>query len=73
MTLTRAFENLRDTGVIVPLAPRPLLHLIPSHFRLHEHCLYHRIQGHDTEHYATLHHALQDLIIQGWSTCQGQV
>ncbi|RVW62483.1 hypothetical protein CK203_063902 [Vitis vinifera] len=29
MTLTRAFEKLRDAGVIVPLAPRPLPHPIP--------------------------------------------
>ncbi|KAL6322943.1 hypothetical protein AAG906_022781 [Vitis piasezkii] len=42
MTLTRAFEKLRDAGVIVPLAPRPLPHPIPTHFRSHEHCLYHR-------------------------------
>ena len=32
MTLTRAFEKLRDAGVIVPLAPRPLPHPIPPHF-----------------------------------------
>ncbi|KAL6323498.1 hypothetical protein AAG906_039072 [Vitis piasezkii] len=43
MTLTRAFEKLRDAGMIVHLAPRPLLHLIPPHFRLHEHCSYHQI------------------------------
>ena len=62
MTLTRAFEKLRDVGVIVHLAPRPLPHSILSHFCLHEHCLYHQIQGHDTEHCAALHHAIQDLI-----------
>nr|CAN80280.1 hypothetical protein VITISV_019967 [Vitis vinifera] len=49
MTLTKAFEKLRDGGLIVPLAPRPLPHPIPPHFRSHEHCLYHQIQGHDTE------------------------
>ncbi|RVW42035.1 hypothetical protein CK203_117565 [Vitis vinifera] len=43
MTLTRAFEKLRDASMIVPLAPRPLLHLIPPHFRLHEHCSDHQI------------------------------
>ncbi|RVW77781.1 hypothetical protein CK203_063780 [Vitis vinifera] len=43
MTLIRAFEKLRDAGVIVPLAPRPLPNPIPPHFRLHEHCLYHQI------------------------------
>ncbi|KAL6318597.1 hypothetical protein AAG906_000675 [Vitis piasezkii] len=45
MTLTRAFEKLRDGGLIVPLAPCPLPHPIPPHFRSHEHCLYHRVQG----------------------------
>ncbi|XP_059589952.1 uncharacterized protein LOC104882380 [Vitis vinifera] len=65
MTLTRAFEKLRDAGVIVPLAPRPLPHPIPPHFRLHEHCLYHQIPGHDTEHCSALHHAIQDLIDSG--------
>ncbi|KAL6338138.1 hypothetical protein AAG906_012833 [Vitis piasezkii] len=65
MTLTRAFEKLRDAGLIVPLVPRPLPHPIPSHFLLHEHCLYHHIQGHDTKRCATLHHAIQDLIDSG--------
>uniref|UniRef100_F6HI05 Uncharacterized protein n=1 Tax=Vitis vinifera TaxID=29760 RepID=F6HI05_VITVI len=62
MTLIRAFEKLRDAGVIVPLAPRPLPHPIPPHFRFHEHCLYHQMQGHDTERCSALHHAIQDLI-----------
>ncbi|RVX00125.1 hypothetical protein CK203_026581 [Vitis vinifera] len=65
MTLTRAFEKLRDAGVIVPLVPRPLPHPIPPHFRSHEHCLYHQIPGHDTEHCSALHHAIQDLIDSG--------
>ncbi|KAL6342603.1 hypothetical protein AAG906_012463 [Vitis piasezkii] len=65
MTLTRAFEKLRDAGVIVPLAPRPLPHPIPPHFRSHEHCLYHQIPGHDTERCSALHHAIQDLIDLG--------
>ncbi|RVW44006.1 hypothetical protein CK203_074925 [Vitis vinifera] len=73
MTLTRAFEKLRDAGVIVPLAPRPLPHPIPPHFRSHEHCLYHQILGHDTEHCSALHHAIQDLIDSGWLTWLGQV
>ncbi|RVW57772.1 hypothetical protein CK203_117716 [Vitis vinifera] len=51
-----------DTGLIVPLAPRPLPHPIPPHFRSHEHCLYHQIQGHDTESCSTLHYAIYDLI-----------
>ena len=70
MTLTRAFEKLRDTGVIVHLAPRPLPHPIP-HFLLHEHCLYHQIQGHDTKGCAALHHAIQDLIDSGLVNLSG--
>ena len=65
MTLTRAFEKLKDGGLIVHLASCPLPHPIPPHFRSHEHCLYHRIQGHDTEHCLTRHHAIQDLINSG--------
>ena len=62
MTLTRAFENLRDTGVIVPLAPCPLPFPIPPHFRSHEHCSFHQTQGHATDYCSTLRHAIQDLI-----------
>ncbi|RVW25081.1 hypothetical protein CK203_116139 [Vitis vinifera] len=65
MTLTRALRSLRDVGVIVPLASRPLPHPIPPHFRSHEHCLYHQMQGHDTERCSALHHAIQDLIDSG--------
>ncbi|KAL6316098.1 hypothetical protein AAG906_015614 [Vitis piasezkii] len=65
MTLTRAFKKLRDAGLIVPFVPRPLPHPIPPHFHSHEHCLYHQIQGHDTERCSALHHAIQDLIDSG--------
>ncbi|RVW50144.1 hypothetical protein CK203_096894 [Vitis vinifera] len=65
MTLTRAFEKLRDAGVIIPLAPRPLPHPIPPHFRSYEHYLYHQIPGHDTERCSALHHAIHDLIDSG--------
>ena len=65
MTVTRAFEKLRDVGMIIPLTPRPLPHPVPPHFRLHEHCLYHQTQGHDTERCAALRHAIQDLIDAG--------
>ncbi|KAJ9683815.1 hypothetical protein PVL29_016354 [Vitis rotundifolia] len=71
MTLTRAFEKLRDAGLIVPLAPRPLPPSVPPHFRSHEHCLYHQIQGHDTERCSTLHHAIQDLIDSGLVNLSG--
>ncbi|KAJ9680280.1 hypothetical protein PVL29_019559 [Vitis rotundifolia] len=71
MTLTRAFEKLRDAGLIVPLEPRPLPHSVPPHFRSHEHCLYHQIQGHDTEHCSVLHHAIQELIDSGLVNLSG--
>ena len=65
MNLTRTFEKLKDASLVIPLAPRPLLHPIPSHFCLHEHCLDHKIQWHDTKHCATLHHTIHDLIDAG--------
>ncbi|KAL6333890.1 hypothetical protein AAG906_039300 [Vitis piasezkii] len=71
MTLTKAFEKLRDAGVIVHLASCPLSYPIPPHFHLHEHCLYHQIQGHDTESCATFHHAIQDLIDSGLVNLSG--
>ncbi|KAJ9705880.1 hypothetical protein PVL29_003809 [Vitis rotundifolia] len=64
-TLTRAFEKLRDAGLIVCLAPRPLSDPIPSHFRLHEHCSFHQTQGHATDYCSALYHAIQDLIDSG--------
>ncbi|RVW60408.1 hypothetical protein CK203_089900 [Vitis vinifera] len=64
MTLTRAFEKLRDAGVIVPLAPRPLPILF-LHISSMSTCLYHQIPGHDTERCSALHHAIQDLIDSG--------
>ncbi|RVW72045.1 hypothetical protein CK203_054067 [Vitis vinifera] len=62
MTLTRDFEKLKDAGLIVPLAPRPLPHPIPPHFRSHEHCSFHQTQGHVTYYCSTLRNAIQDLI-----------
>ncbi|RVW93754.1 hypothetical protein CK203_043426 [Vitis vinifera] len=50
MTLTRAFKKLRDAGVIVPLAPRPLPHPIPPHFRLD------RFRDEDLGQSAWVHH-----------------
>ncbi|KAJ9686946.1 hypothetical protein PVL29_015692 [Vitis rotundifolia] len=71
MTLTRAFEKLRDAGLIVPLAPHPLPPSIPPYFSSHEHYLYHQIQGHDTERCSALHHAIQDLIDSGLVNLSG--
>ena len=76
MTLIRAFEKLKNAGLIVPLAPPPLPHHILPHFRSHEHYLYHQIQGHDIERCVTLHHAVQDLIdsrlVNFWAKCDHQ-
>nr|CAN68646.1 hypothetical protein VITISV_029687 [Vitis vinifera] len=58
MTLTKAFENLKDAGLIVPLAPCPLPHPIPPHFCLHEHCSLHQTQGHTTDYCLSLHNAI---------------
>ncbi|RVW87033.1 hypothetical protein CK203_048351 [Vitis vinifera] len=65
-----SFEKLRDAGLTVPLALRPLPHPIPLH-SAHKHCLHHQIQGHDTEHCATLHHAIQDFIDSGLVNLSG--
>ncbi|KAL6319604.1 hypothetical protein AAG906_020681 [Vitis piasezkii] len=71
MTFTRAFEKLRDSGLIILLAPCPLPHPIPPHFHLHKHCLYHQIQGHDTKRCAALYHAIHDLIDLGLVNLSG--
>ncbi|KAL6343642.1 hypothetical protein AAG906_025007 [Vitis piasezkii] len=38
MPLDRAFEQLRATGFLVPLAPRPFPGTLPPRFRAHEFC-----------------------------------
>lgn len=45
--------------------PHALPDPIPPHFHLHEQCLYHQTQGHDTERCVALCHAIQDLIDTG--------
>ncbi|RVW32228.1 Cytochrome f [Vitis vinifera] len=49
MPLDRAFERLRSTGVLVPLAPRPLPSTLPPRFRAHEFCAFHQMAGHRTD------------------------
>ncbi|KAL6334528.1 hypothetical protein AAG906_018023 [Vitis piasezkii] len=71
MTLTRAFEKLRDLGLIFPLAPRPLPHPIPPNFRLHEHCLFHQTQGHATDYCLAIHNAIQEFIDIGLVNLSG--
>ncbi|RVW98748.1 hypothetical protein CK203_024111 [Vitis vinifera] len=65
MPLDRAFERLRATGFLVPLAPRPPPSTLPSRFRAHEFCAYHQMAGHRTDYCASLRHTIQDLIDSG--------
>nr|CAN69223.1 hypothetical protein VITISV_039898 [Vitis vinifera] len=65
MPLDRAFERLRSTGVLVPLAPRPLPSTLPLRFRAHEFCAFHQMVGHRTDYCASLRHTIQDLIDSG--------
>nr|CAN63814.1 hypothetical protein VITISV_011137 [Vitis vinifera] len=71
INLTRAFEKLKDAGLNVPLAPRPLPHPIPSYFRSHEQCSFHQTQGHATDYCSTLRNTLQDLIDAGLVNLSG--
>ena len=54
-----------EEGLIVPLPPRPPLQPTSPGFRTDLHCAYHQRAGHDTDSYAALRHAIQDLIDQG--------
>ncbi|XP_034690637.1 uncharacterized protein LOC117918240 [Vitis riparia] len=65
MPLDRAFERLRATGFLVPLAPRSLPSTLPPRFRAHEFCVFHQMAGHRTDYCASLRHAIQDLIDSG--------
>ena len=72
MTLTSAFEKLRDAGLFVLLVPCPMPNPISLLFRLHEHCLYHHNQGHYPKRCTTLHHAIHNLINVGAVSLFGQ-
>ncbi|RVW96989.1 hypothetical protein CK203_032300 [Vitis vinifera] len=65
MPLDRAFERLRSTGVLVPLASRPLPSTLPPRFHAHEFCAFHQMAGHRTDYCASLRHTIQDLIDSG--------
>ena len=65
MPLDRAFERLRSTGFLVPLAPRPLPSTLPPRFRAHEFCAFHHMAGHRIDYCASLRHTIQDLIDSG--------
>ncbi|KAL6332561.1 hypothetical protein AAG906_008981 [Vitis piasezkii] len=65
MPLDRAFERLRATSFLVPLAPRPPPSTLPPRFRAHEFCAFHQMAGHRTDYCASLRHTIQDLIDSG--------
>ena len=65
MPLDRAFELLRATGFLVPLAPRLRRSTLSSHFRAHEFCVFHQRAGHRTDYCTSLRHTVQDLIDSG--------
>ncbi|RVW28175.1 hypothetical protein CK203_116878 [Vitis vinifera] len=65
MPLDRAFERLKATGFLVPLAPRPPPSTLPPRFRAHEFCAFHQMAGHRTDYCASLRHTIQDLIDSG--------
>ena len=65
MHLDRAFERLRVTSFLVPLAPRPPPSTLPPRFRAHEFCAFHQMVGHRTDYCASLRHTIQDLIDSG--------
>nr|CAN77280.1 hypothetical protein VITISV_018407 [Vitis vinifera] len=58
MPLDRAFERLRSTGVLVPLAPRPPPSTLPPRFHAHEFCAFHQMAGHRTDYCASLRHTI---------------
>nr|CAN65257.1 hypothetical protein VITISV_028825 [Vitis vinifera] len=65
MPLDRAFEQLRSTGFLVPLAPRPPPSTLPLRFCAHEFCAYHQMAGHHTDYCVSLRHTIHDLIDSG--------
>ena len=65
MPLDKAFERLKATGFLVPLAPRPPPSTLPPRFRAHEFCAFHQMAGHRTDYCASLRHTIQDLIDSG--------
>ena len=53
------------TGLLSPLALRPLPQVVHPHFWMDLHCAYHQGPGHTTDQCTALRHAVQDLIDQG--------
>ena len=65
MPLNRAFERLRATGFLVPLALRPPPSTLPPCFRAHKFYAFHQMAGHHTDYCTSLRHTIQDLIDSG--------
>ena len=65
MPLDRAFKQLRATGFLVPLAPRPPLSTLSSRFCAHKFCVFHQMAGHRTDYCTSLRHTIHDLIDSG--------
>ena len=65
MPLGEGLQTLMTTGLLSPLAQRPLPWVVYPHFRMDLHCAYHQGPGHTTDQCTTLRHVVQDLIDQG--------
>ena len=62
MTLSEALEKLQAKGLLKPLDPKPIPHLMHRSFNPHAHCKYHQGGGHTTDKCYNLMHAIQNLI-----------
>lgn len=67
MPLSHALEQLKTSGLLVPLNPTPISISKPlSHqFKKDEYCDFHQNKGHNTDQCFKLRHEIQDLIDQG--------
>ena len=62
MTLSEALEKLQAKGLLKPLDPKPIPHLMHRSYNPHAHCKYHQGGGHTTDKCYNLRHAMQNLI-----------
>ena len=65
MPLDEVLQTLMTTGLLSPLAPKPLLQVVHPHFLMDLHCAYHQGPGHTTNQCIALRHVVYDLIDQG--------
>ena len=49
MTLSEALEKLQAKGLLKPLDPKPIPHLMHRSYNPHAHCKYHQEGGHTTD------------------------